>query len=248
MSYFMYENTNVFYKVLGEGDPLLIIHGDTASSKMLAGEGKFYSKYFKVIMVDLMGQGKSQRLDVLPINYWEKNGEMLIMLCRHIGLEKVNLLGTSGGAIVALNAVLKDPHLFSKIVADSFIGETLSYDYVKEIIKDREESKRKLISKIFWFIMHGSDWEKVVDQNTKLIESFAKLGGHFFCDYLGKIKNNLLITASEQDHLLKNIRNTMDDISGKMINSEVKIFPNGNHPALLSNKKEYRKLLIDFLK
>ncbi len=33
MSYFKYENINIYYKVSGEGRPLVIIHGDTASSK-----------------------------------------------------------------------------------------------------------------------------------------------------------------------------------------------------------------------
>gem|GEM_PF-4582433 len=34
MSYNKYKNVNIYYRVYGEGIPLVIIHGDTASSKM----------------------------------------------------------------------------------------------------------------------------------------------------------------------------------------------------------------------
>lgn len=43
MSYFKYQNFNIFYKVYGKGKPLIIIHGDTASSKMFMPELNFYS-------------------------------------------------------------------------------------------------------------------------------------------------------------------------------------------------------------
>lgn len=36
---------------------------------------------------------------------------MLIELCRYLNIKDVNLIGTSGGAIVALNAILEEPEL-----------------------------------------------------------------------------------------------------------------------------------------
>lgn len=144
MSYFKFENSKIYYRVSGEGSPLIIIHGDTASSKMFMSELKFYSKNFKVILVDLLGQGKSQRVDKLPLNYWNFNANMIIELCKHIGISDVNLLGTSGGAIVALNAVLKQPNLFNRIIVDSFMGENLSYEFAKKIVDDRKISKKQI--------------------------------------------------------------------------------------------------------
>lgn len=37
MSYFVYEGKKIFYEEVGEGQPLLMLHGNTASSKMFAG-------------------------------------------------------------------------------------------------------------------------------------------------------------------------------------------------------------------
>lgn len=247
MSYFKFKNLKIYYRVSGEGSPLIIIHGDTASSKMFIPELKFYSKNFKVILVDLVGQGKSERVDELPINYWDFNADMIIELCNYISIKDVDLLGTSGGAIVALNAVLKQPILFNRIIADSFMGEKISYEFAEKIIDDRKIAKSKLGSKLFWFIMHGFDWENVIDQNTNLIINFSKNIGNFFNYELSKIENNVLITGSSKDDLIPNVQSTLEDINLKIKNSKLVIFDNGNHPAMFSSKEEFRNLVLEFL-
>lgn len=247
MSYFMYENTNIFYKVAGHGEALVIVHGDTASSKMLMSEMKFYSRYFKVIMVDLLGQGKSERMDQLPLDYWNANADMIIGLCTYLGCENVNILGTSGGAIVALNAVLKRPDFFSKIIADSFLGEYLSPEFARNIVDEREVSKRKVFNKVFWHIMHGSDWKNVIDQNSKMLLDFSQEIGVFFFKDIKEIRNKVLITASKEDDLISEIESTLNGVSNKIENSDLKLFSKGNHPAILSNRKEFRKIAIEFL-
>ncbi len=248
MSYFKYQNFNIYYKVYGEGKPLVIIHGDTASSKMFIPELKFYSKNFKVILLDLVGQGKSQRVNELPLNYWNFNGMLVIELCIYLGISNVNLLGTSGGAIIALNAVLGNPNLFDKIILDSFMGENLSYEFARKILDDRKIAKSRLSSKLFWFMMHGSDWKNVIDQSTNLIMNFARNRGNFFeCD-LKNIKNYTLITGSLKDDLIPDIENILKSINSKIENSKLVMFKNGNHPAMFSNKKEFRNLVLNFLR
>lgn len=248
MSYFEFENFKIYYKVSGEGEPLVIIHGDTASSKMFIPELEFYSKNHKVILVDLLGQGKSERVVKLPLNYWDINANMIIALCRYLNVNNINLLGTSGGAIVALNCVLKQPDLFNKIIIDSFIGENLSYEFAQKIANDRNLAKRKLSSKLFWFIMHGFDWKYVIDQNTDLIMDFSKNIGDFFGYELSDIKNRVLITGSLKDDLIPDIKTILESINIKIKDSRLVIFNEGNHPAMFSNKKEFRNLVLEFLK
>ncbi|WP_205148182.1 alpha/beta fold hydrolase [Faecalicatena contorta] len=52
-------------------------------------------------------------------------------------LEKVNLLGISGGAWVAVNTALKRPDLIDKVVADSFDGRTLHGGFAENLMKER---------------------------------------------------------------------------------------------------------------
>lgn len=248
MSYFKYENYNIYYKESGQGIPLILIHGDSASSKMFMPELKFYSKNFRVITLDLIGQGKSQRVPELPLNYWHANGMMIIELCRHIGIKNVNLLGTSGGAIIALNAVMEEPELFNKVIADSFLGESISVQLAEKIIKDREKAEHKLGSKLFWLMMHGHDWKYVIDQNTDLINNFSRRIGSFYNKDLDSIKNEVMITGSRKDELIPDVEGRLKDVNLKMKNSRLILFEKGNHPAMFSNSREFRRLVLEFLK
>jgi pimeloyl-ACP methyl ester carboxylesterase len=247
MAYFKFNDFKIYYRELGEGSPLIIIHGDTASSKMFIPELKFYSKNFRVIIVDLVGQGKSQRIDKLPLNYWDYNADMIIELCRHIDIKDVNLLGTSGGAIVALNVVLKQPKLFNRIIIDSFMGEKLPYDFAKKIADDREIAKNKLSSRLFWFAMHGFDWKNVIDQSTDMLIDFSRDIGDFFKSELSSIENNILITGSLEDDLIPDIQKALKAIHLKIKNSRLIIFESGKHPAMFSNKVEFKNIVLEFL-
>lgn len=89
----------IYYKKFGFGKPLVIIYGDTASSNMIIGEAEYYSKFFQVIILDLIGQGKSEKVEKFPNDNWYINGQVIVELCKFLNLREVNLLGTSGGAI-----------------------------------------------------------------------------------------------------------------------------------------------------
>lgn len=58
----------------------------------------------------------------------------MISLIEHLKLEKANLLGTSGGAWVAINTALKRPDLIHKVIADSFDGRNLHENFAENLI------------------------------------------------------------------------------------------------------------------
>jgi pimeloyl-ACP methyl ester carboxylesterase len=69
MAYFKFDNNNVYYKIVGNGKPLLLLHGNTVSSKMFNSILKVYSKNHKVITLDFPGHGKSSRLDKFETDF-----------------------------------------------------------------------------------------------------------------------------------------------------------------------------------
>lgn len=125
MSYFYYQSKKIFYKETGTGKPLVMLHGDTASSVMFEFLLPLYQENFRVILIDFLGNGKSDRVEKFPENLWITQAEQVIALIEHLKIEKVNLFGTSGGAWVAVNTALKRPDLIEKVVADSFDGRSL---------------------------------------------------------------------------------------------------------------------------
>lgn len=53
MSFFNYEDKKVYYEIVGEGTPLLLIHGNTSSSKLFTQLLPLYAS-FQVILIDFL--------------------------------------------------------------------------------------------------------------------------------------------------------------------------------------------------
>jgi len=70
MNYFNFDNKKIHYTELGTGIPLLLLHGNNSSSNMFAEITDRYRKYFKVILIDFLGHGKSDRLSKFPSDLW----------------------------------------------------------------------------------------------------------------------------------------------------------------------------------
>ena len=62
MSYFTYKSKKIFYQEAGTGEPLIMLHGDTASSRMFEFLLPLYQENFKVILLDFLGNGRSDRV------------------------------------------------------------------------------------------------------------------------------------------------------------------------------------------
>ena len=106
----------------------------------------------------------------------------MIALIEHLKIEKVNLLGTSGGAWVAINTALKRPDLIDKVIADSFDGRTLHENFAENLLQEREFAKHDIQAKQFYEWCQGEDWETVVDLNTQALTKCATNQIPLFCN------------------------------------------------------------------
>lgn len=123
MAFFEYQGKQLYYQELGVGHPLLLLHGNTASSNMFYHVAEQYAKYYRVILLDFLGHGQSERLEEFPTDLWFEEAQQAIAFLRWKQYENVYLLGSSGGALVAINVALEAPELVGKVIADSFEGE-----------------------------------------------------------------------------------------------------------------------------
>lgn len=142
MSYFIYQSKKIYYSEQGSGKPVVFLHGDTASSKMFELLLPLYTDNFKVILIDFLGNGKSDRVEEFPVDLWQEQARQTIALLEHLQYGKVNLVGTSGGAWVAIDAALERPDLVEQVVADSFDGRTLAEDFADNLVKERSAAKK----------------------------------------------------------------------------------------------------------
>lgn len=252
MPYFKYNDKSCYYEVHGEGTPLLFLHGNTASSKMFSEVVEPFAQDYKVVLIDFIGHGKSDRVEKFATDLWFDEALQVIVFLEQVQYKKVNLIGSSGGALVAINVALERPDLVCKVIADSFEGEVPLQEFVQNIVEEREASKQDTGGKTFYYTMQGEDWESVVDNDTIAILEHAKTIGKFFHKPLNELHTKMLLTGSKEDEFVKLVHpdfyfTTYSELIEKMGDGKMHIFDQGRHPALLSNKDEFVKLAKDFL-
>lgn len=93
------DNTKIYYKSSGKGQPIVFIHGFTATHDVFRIQEKVLSRKYKIITYDLRGHGLSNEIN-LEINL-ERLALDLKELLDYLNVDKINLVGWSlGGSIV----------------------------------------------------------------------------------------------------------------------------------------------------
>lgn len=252
MSFFQYGNRNIFYSESGSGAPLLLLHGNTASSNMFYEIAQRFEKQFRVILIDFLGHGQSDRLSEFPADLWFYEAQQVIAFLRERQYGKVNLIGTSGGALVAINVALETPELVSKVIADSFEGERAVKAFTEYLSVDRERSKHDEGAKMFYYYMHGEDWEPIVDNDTRAAIKHEKEIGRFFHKDLQTLEPDILLTGSRGDEFPGAADpNYFDKVYEEMLlkigHGQIHLFQIGGHPAMLTSQAAFCQLSSEFL-
>ncbi len=106
------DGTSIAYSRTGEGPPLVLVHGTTASHTRWAPILPALEAQFTVYAVDRRGRGESGDSDRYAL---EREFEDIAALVNAIG-EPVNLLGHSFGGLCALEAALRTDNLHKLIL------------------------------------------------------------------------------------------------------------------------------------
>jgi pimeloyl-ACP methyl ester carboxylesterase len=112
---------SVNYVEIGEGSPVLFIHGISGSWQNWLENLPAFGRRFRAIALDLPGFGAS------PMPEWELDvpayGRLIRDFCEKLDLgSDVHLVGNSLGGLVALEAVIANPRSFGRLVLVSTAG------------------------------------------------------------------------------------------------------------------------------
>lgn len=116
--YYSNKEINMYYDIVGEGEPLLIIHGFAIDHRSLKGtvEESLQSNMYKRIYIDLPGMGKSPAPNK-PINADDLLNSLLEFIDTILGKEaSFSILGYSYGGYLALGLVKLVPKRIEKLV------------------------------------------------------------------------------------------------------------------------------------
>lgn len=250
MAYFKYADKNVYYREMGAGSPIILLHGNSVSSNMFSGIEELFLHDHKVILIDFLGHGKSDRLEQFPADFWYDQAMQVIELITANGYGKVSIIGTSGGALTALNVAMERGDLVHRVIADSLEGEEAVSFWIGTIREEREKTKNLEQMRMLWEYCHGTDWEKVVDNDTDVMVRHAETIRRFFHKDLAQIQVPVLLSASLADDefsQIMDIEKTYNQMLRKLPNGKLHLFPTGGHPAMLTNAEEFAVMANEFL-
>ncbi|HRP02694.1 MAG TPA: alpha/beta hydrolase [Candidatus Kapabacteria bacterium] len=248
MSYFKFDGRNVYYTVEGEGFPLMLLHGNTTSSKLFENDIPFFAQYYKVIAFDWPGHGYSDKLDKFADDFWRYNAKSGLALCEHLNINTINLIGTSGGAITALNMATLNPDIAPKIIADSFFGNSVSLQDAEKITNFRQNAKKNdFLMQQYWKRFNGDYWEKMVDLDCENLLTIGKNQLPLIWGDLSTIKSDVLLVGTTTDDLIRDIDTKMAVMQEQIPNSQSAIYDYGRHTFMITEREEFRRIALNFL-
>ena len=101
------------YQTLGQGQPLVLLHGLFGSADNWGNIAKHFAQHYQVISVDLRNHGRSPHNDSQT---YPEMADDLSALCDALGLEQIYLLGHSLGGKVAMQFATQYPQKVSKLI------------------------------------------------------------------------------------------------------------------------------------
>jgi valacyclovir hydrolase len=238
-------NDHIFhYQEAGAGELLFILPGNTASGAHHASELEFFGRYFHTVTMDFWGTGLSDRLEVWPLDWWQQAARDTLAAAACFGVEKFRVMGTSGGAVVALWAAILEPGRVERVVADSVI-ERISRDTAREIIDGRDLENP--MQQQFWQAGHGDDWRKVVASDSDLIRRFAESGGDVFEEQLSTVQSPVLLVGSREDDHTPDMAGQLERLQRQIPSSNLLLLETGAHPTMWTRPEAFRKAALEFL-
>jgi len=113
--YFQIRNFSMYCEIYGQGEPLLLIHGNGGSISNMANQVPYFSRSYKVIAADSRSQGKST--DPQDSLSYEMMADDYAVLMDSLRLDSAYVIGWSDGGIIGLLLAIRHPEKVKKLAA-----------------------------------------------------------------------------------------------------------------------------------
>jgi len=109
--FFDSNGVRIRYFSVGQGEPILLIHGWAADAEMWASAIQDLSRNYRVIALDCRGHGKSGK-PTDPSQYGMEMVNDIVRLMDHLGIAKAHVLGYSMGGSITIKMLTVYPQRF----------------------------------------------------------------------------------------------------------------------------------------
>lgn len=224
---------NLYYETYGEGEPLLIIHGNGGSINNFIYQIPYFAKNYKVILADSRAQGKS--VDKGDSLSYEMMTDDLNAMLDTLHLNNCYVIGWSDGGINGLLLAMRHPDKVKKLAvtgANLWPEATAVDPFIYNWAKNYYDSLKKL----------PPSPNNI--GNIKLTRLLA-FEPHITTKQLQKIKCPTLVIGGDHDVILP--QHTML-IAQSIPNSYLWILPNSGHSTPIFYREKFNTEIDNFFK
>nr|WP_297165614.1 alpha/beta hydrolase [uncultured Dysgonomonas sp.] len=211
-------NITLNYIQEGQGEPLILLHGNGEDLQIFDKLISKLKKQFTVYAIDSRNHGSSTRTEDFS---YETMAEDIHQFIEKLELKHVSVIGFSDGAIISLLLTLKYPQIFKKMV---LLGVNLKpSDFKLDIYNSIVEEYEKTQDPLFKMMLEQPNIE---------------------LDNLKEINTPTLVIGAEDD--LYN-EDSFQNIADTMPDAELKIMKGHDHGSYVINSDILYPSLNEFL-
>ena len=211
-------NITLNYTKVGNGDPLILLHGNGEDLHIFDPLVDRLKLHFTVYAVDSRNHGDSTKTKDWT---YEAMAEDIFQLIEKLQLKKVSIVGFSDGAIIALLLAIKHRDLFYKMV---LLGVNLKpTDFKKSIYKSLVD-----------------EYEKTQDPLVKMMLEQPNIE----LEELKNIETPTLVVSAEDELFYRKV---FKDMVKMMANAKLKIMKNHDHGSYIINTDVLFDDLVEFI-
>ena len=245
--YIPIDDVKLYYEVYGEGQPLILLHGNGSSIGSFSNQIPALSSKYKVYAIDSRAQGRSS--DSSKELSYKLMADDIASFIKTLSLSNVNIVGWSDGGNIGIELAFAYPELVNKVVT---IGANYNHEnFLAEVDRFEMEKDDPLIIKTAdWVRLNHNSLERLSINPAKLPiirKKLAKLMDkypNFTADSLKKIQTPFLVIASDHDII------TIDhsvSLYKHLPNAYLFIVPNASHLSLAEFPNLINGEIIRFL-
>lgn len=214
----------MYYEVYGEGEPLLLIHGNGGSIKGHSKRIEYFKKKYKVIAADSRSHGKSEDLGD-SLTYKNMTSDYNALL-NYLDIDSCLIWGQSDGGIIGLLLAIDYPDKVKRIAA---FGANI-----------RPDTSAVYSSIVNWV---EATLEKTKDEHERRLFTLLKYQPNISYDDLAQIKAPVLIMSGDRDAI--KLEHTID-IFNHIENANLFIMPGATHFGAYEKTDLFNTVLSSF--
>lgn len=256
---FTYQNQSIAYQTVGEGKPLVILHGWGSSKRVMMPVAKNLAHLRTCYVIDLPGFGDSPE----PTSAWNIDDytDFVQSFIEQIDVEKVDLLVHSYGGRITLKLCARNfgktyvdkvlitggagmkPKRSLKFYLRKYTAKTLKAPFLILPANLREKALGWLRGTALWKILGSSDYSKL---SGVMRETFVKSVSEHLEFILPDIPHEVLLLWGENDEATPVYQGRR--MEKGIQNAAMVIIEDAGHYAFLDKPKQFARIAEAFFK